>query len=77
VLFLLRGIYESAAFVKGKKHSMNTKYELAMIKPVLPEASIRHLSGMSIFSRGVAINLTALKEPATPRAYPCFGKVFR
>jgi hypothetical protein len=33
----LRGIYESAAFVMGKKHSMNTKYELAMIKPVLPE----------------------------------------
>jgi hypothetical protein len=56
---------------------MSIKYKLAIAKPELPEASIRHQGGMSTFSRGVAINLTALKEPASPRAYPCLGKVFR
>ncbi len=39
-------------------------------QPDSPEASIRCQSSMSIFSRGVAINLTALKEPASLRAYP-------
>jgi hypothetical protein len=49
---------------------------IAYAHPDSPEASIRRLSGMSISSRGVAINLTVLKEPASPRAYPCLGKSF-
>ena len=49
---------------------------IAYALPDSPEASIRRLSGMSISSRGVAINLTVLKEPASPRAYPCLGKSF-
>jgi hypothetical protein len=61
--------------MKKALHKIN--YALARAKPDLPEASIRHPSGMSNFSRGVAISLTALKEPASPRAYPCLGKVFR
>jgi hypothetical protein len=56
---------------------MSNQYKLAIAKPDLPEASIRHQSGMSTFCRGVAIIRSALKEPASPRAYPCFGKVFR
>ena len=57
--------------------STNNEYIFkASAKPVSPEASIRHLNGMSISSRGVAINLTVLKEPASSRAYPCLGKTF-
>jgi hypothetical protein len=62
---------------RKKEHFMSNKYKLAFAKPELPEASIHHRSGMSMFSRGVAISLTALKEPASGRAYLCFGKVFR
>lgn len=56
---LRRSIYESADFVKSKpKIAIHTSITFA--KPDSPEASIRHLSGMSISSRGVAINLTVL-----------------
>jgi hypothetical protein len=39
------------------------KYKISrtiLAQPDSPEASIRRLCGMSIFSRGVAINLSAL-----------------
>jgi hypothetical protein len=68
-----RSIYESAAFVKSKS-TENKNMSNLFAQPDSPEASIRCLSSMSISSRSVAINLTVLKEPASSRAYSCFGK---
>jgi hypothetical protein len=57
-----------------EKSAENKNMSNLFAQPDSPEASIRCLSSMSISSRSVAINLTVLKEPASSRAYSCFGK---